>query len=102
MAVCGSVDDRHGIVLAKSEMAKKNGVKTGMAIWQAKQVCPKLEVVPPDYELYMYFSRKLRHIYEDYTNQVEPFGLDECWLDISQRGRDIWEESGLPRKFARG
>ena len=99
MAVCGSVDDRHGIVLAKSEMAKKNGVKTGMAIWQAKQVCPKLEVVPPDYELYMYFSRKLRHIYEDYTNQVEPFGLDECWLDISQRGRGIWEGEWIAQEI---
>ena len=99
MAVCGSVDDRHGIVLAKSEMAKKNGVKTGMAIWQAKQVCPKLEVVPPDYELYMYFGRKLRHIYEDYTNQVEPFGPDECWLDISQRGRDIWEGERIAQEI---
>lgn len=89
MAVCGSVDERHGIVLAKSEPAKKAGVKTGMAIWQAKQVCPALQCVPPDYPLYMDFSQKLRRIYEDYTNRVEPFGLDECWLDLSQPGRDI-------------
>lgn len=89
VAVCGSVDDRHGIVLAKSDAAKKCGVKTGMAIWQAKQLCPQLVCVAPDYELYMHFSLKLRNLYLDYTNQVEPFGLDECWLDISAPGRSI-------------
>lgn len=89
IAVCGSVDDRHGIVLAKSEAAKRNGVETGMAIWQAKQTCPQLECIPPDYELYMYFSQKLKALYASYTNQVEPFGLDECWLDISAPGRSI-------------
>ena len=99
MAVCGSVDDRHGIVLAKSEAAKKNGVKTGMAIWQARQVCPKLEVVPPDYDLYMHFSRKLRHIYEEYTNQVEPFGLDECWLDISHPNRSIHDGEQIAQQI---
>lgn len=88
MAVCGSVDDRHGIVLAKSEAAKKVGVKTGMAIWQAKQTCPGLLCVPPDYDLYMAFSRKLRRVYEGYTDRVEAFGLDECWLDISAPGKD--------------
>lgn len=91
MAVCGSADDRHGIVLAKSEAAKKCGVKTGMAIWQARQVCPRLQCVPPDYDLYMHFSRKLRRIYQSYTDRVEPFGLDECWLDISQPGMRIGE-----------
>ena len=89
MSVCGSADDRHGIVLASSREAKKYGVKTGMAIWQAKQVCPELSVVPPDYELYVHFSRKLRRIYEDYTNRVEPFGLDECWLGLCESGGDI-------------
>lgn len=88
MAVCGSVDDRHGIVLAKSEAAKKTGVKTGMAIWQAKKNCPGLVCVPPDYDLYMAFSQKLRRIYEGYTDRVEAFGLDECWLDISAPGKD--------------
>lgn len=89
IAVCGSADDRHGIVLAKSEAAKICGVKTGMAIWQAKQACPQLECVTPDYDLYMHFSRKLRSIYEQYTHQVEPFGLDECWLDITLPGMNI-------------
>ena len=90
-AVCGSADDRHGIVLAKSEAAKKCGVKTGMAIWQAKQACPQLECVQPDYDLYIYFSRKLRALYESYTDRVEPFGLDECWLDVSSPGRGMGE-----------
>lgn len=89
MAVCGRVEERHGIVLAKSEAAKRWGVKTGMAIWQARQRCPRLVCVPPDYTLYLHFSRKLRRIYEQYTGYVEPFGLDECWLDISQPGMDM-------------
>ena len=83
VAVCGSVEDRHGIVLAKSELAKKAGVKTGMAIWQAKQVCPNLIVRPPRYEKYMLFSKLVRKIYARYTDQIEPFGLDENWLDVS-------------------
>lgn len=86
MAVCGSAEERHGIVLAKSEAAKARGVQTGMAIWQAKKACPGLICVPPDYELYLHFSAKLRRIYESYTPLVEPFGLDECWLDITQPG----------------
>ena len=83
VAVCGSVEDRHGIVLAKSEIAKRAGVKTGMAIWQAKQLCPQLVVRPPRYEKYMLFSQLVRKIYARYTDQVEPFGLDENWLDVS-------------------
>ncbi len=95
MAVCGSVDDRHGIVLTKSEAAKKLGVKTGMAIWQAKQLCPTLECVQPDYELYMAFSEKLRRLYGTYTDKVEPFGLDECWLDVSQPGLSMANGAAL-------
>ena len=91
VAVCGSVEERHGIVLAKSEAAKERGVKTGMAIWQAKQACPRLVCVPPDYDLYLHFSGKLRRIYERYTGYVEPFGLDECWLDVSQPSMDMRE-----------
>lgn len=88
MAVCGSPDDRHGIVLAKSEPAKRLGVKTGMAIWQAKALCPSLQCVPPDFDLYLHFSQKLRRIYQAYTDKVEPFGLDECWMDVSAAGMD--------------
>ena len=83
IAVCGSQEERHGIVLTASYPAKHRGVKTGMAIWQARQQCPELIVVPPDMNEYMRISKYAREIYEDYTDQVEPFGLDEAWLDIT-------------------
>ena len=83
VAVCGSVEERHGIVLAKSPEAKAFGVSTGEAVWQAKQKCPSLVVVPPHFEAYQYYSARAREIYEQYTDQVEPFGLDECWLDVT-------------------
>ena len=83
VAVCGSQEERHGIVLTASYPAKRRGVKTGMAIWQARQHCPELIVLPPDMSEYMRISRLARDIYERYTDQVEPFGLDEAWLDIT-------------------
>lgn len=83
LVVGGSVEDRHGIVLAKSMEAKAMGIQTGEALWQAKNKCPNLIVVEPHYEVYLDFSRRARAIYYDYTNQVEPFGLDECWLDVT-------------------
>ena len=83
IAVCGSIEDRHGIVLAKSEPAKQAGVKTGMVIWQAKQLCPDLITVKPNYEYYSKFSSLVRDIYCRFTDLVEPFGLDECWLDVT-------------------
>lgn len=83
VAVCGSVEERHGIVLAKNEGAKKLGVKTGEAIWEAKLKCPDLVVVSPHYDRYVEFSKRVKKIYEEYTDMVEPFGIDECWLDIT-------------------
>lgn len=83
LAVCGSQEERHGIVLTANYIAKPRGVKTGMAIWQAKQCCPDLVVLPPDMSEYIRFSKMAREIYEDYTDQIEPFGLDESWLDIT-------------------
>ena len=83
VAVCGNQEERHGIVLTASYPAKRRGVKTGMAIWQARQACPELVVVPPDYPEYMRISGMLREIFGSYTNLVEPFGLDEAWLDVS-------------------
>lgn len=83
IAVCGSSEMRHGIVLAKSDCAKKAGVKTGMVIWEAKRRCPELLIVPPHFSEYSRFSRLTRSIYQAYTDQVEPFGLDECWLDVT-------------------
>ena len=83
VAVCGSEYDRHGIVLAKSYEAKKFGVKTAETIWQAKKKCPNLIIVPPQYEEYKKYSKLIQNIYYSYTDQVEPFGLDECWLDVT-------------------
>lgn len=84
VAVCGSVEERHGIVLAKNYPAKAYGVQTGEAVWQAQQKCPGLVIVPPHYDEYIKYSKLAREVYSRYTNQVEPYGMDECWLDISE------------------
>lgn len=81
--VCGDVEARHGIVLAKNQIAKKAGVRTGDAIWEAKQKCPDLVQVSAEFHKYLRFSRLAKAIYEDYTDQIEAFGIDECWLDVT-------------------
>ena len=83
VAVGGDVEARHGIILAKNEHAKKFGIKTGEALWQAKEKCPKLIIIQPRYDLYLRFSRLARQIYADYSDQIEPFGLDEAWVDVT-------------------
>ena len=83
IAVCGSVEERHGIVLAENYKAKAFDVKTGDAVWQVKQKCKDLVIVPPHYEEYIKYSKLARSVYERYTDQVEPYGMDECWLDIT-------------------
>ena len=83
VSVCGSVENRHGIVLASTPEAKKFGIKTGEAVWQARQKCRDLVVVEPHYERYQRFSQAAHEIYADYSPCVEPFGLDECWLDVT-------------------
>ncbi len=83
VAVCGSTEDRHGIVLAKSELAKKAGIKTGMVSWEAKRLCPELILIHPTFGQYLKYSKLTREIYERFTNRVEPFGMDECWLDLT-------------------
>ena len=83
VAVAGDPLNRHGIILAKNMLAKKLGVTTGEAIWEAKLKAPGLVLVPPDYKKYLRFSRMAREIYYDYTDQVEAFGLDENWCDIT-------------------
>ncbi len=109
VAVCGDPEKRHGIVLAKSQTAKLMGVKTGEPLWQARQKCPNIIFVPPHYDIYMEYSKKAKEIYNRYTNRVEGFGLDECWLDLSDRNftisrgkeaadeirRTIWQELGV-------
>ncbi len=83
VAVCGNKEDRHGIVLAKNNLAKQYGVQTGQVIWQAKKLCPALVVLEPHFEEYMYYSQKLRTLYACYSDRVEPFGLDEAWLELT-------------------
>ena len=83
MAVCGSQEDRHGIVLAKNEEAKRYGIQTAETVWSAKKKCPDLVIAPPHHELYLEFSRRINRIYDRYTDLVEPFSVDESWLDVT-------------------
>ena len=83
MAVAGDPENRHGIILAKNVLAKNKGVKTGEAIFEAKNKCPNLVICKPDYESYTYFSKKVKNLYYEYSDKVESFGLDECWIDIT-------------------
>jgi len=85
VAVGGSTKSRHGIILAKNMPAKTKGVKTGEALWQAKQKCPGLIVLPPHMEQYVHFSTLARDIYLRYATRLESFGIDECWLDITAK-----------------
>lgn len=84
IAVCGNEEERRGIVLAKSEEAKRAGVKTGDTVWQAKRKCPDIVIVRPRFPVYMEYSRKVRAIYARYTDLIENYGIDECWLDVSK------------------
>ena len=92
MAVGGYQDQRHGIILAKNPLAGACGIKTAETIWQAKQKCPDLVVVPGHYDQYTYYSRKAFEMFCQYTDRVESFGLDECWLDVT----DICGSASLP------
>lgn len=83
VAVAGDVDNRHGIILAKNEIAKKYNIKTGEAIWQAKGKCPELVIVPPHFQQYQRFSKMAKKIYSQYSDRVENFGLDEAWIDVT-------------------
>lgn len=83
VVICGDPEKRHGIVLAKSNIAKKAGIKTGDTVFEAKRKVENLVILPPDYKQYMCFSNKIYNIYKEYTPLVESFGLDECWLDLT-------------------
>lgn len=87
VAVCGDEEKRHGIILAKNQRAKKAGVRTAEPIWQARQKCPGLVCVKARHDIYVKFSQKARQIFLRYSGRMEPFGLDEAWLDVS--GRDV-------------
>ena len=108
IAVVGDPERRHGIILTKSYEAARCGVSTGQAIWQARQLCPELILLPADFPKYQAFAREVRRIYLDYSSMIEPFGIDESWLDVTESmrlgsGRQIadelrtriWEELGL-------
>ena len=83
VAVCGDSENRHGIVLAKNEIAKQFGIKTAEPIFQAQRKCRDLVILPPIYNVYEEYSLKAREIYSRYTDMIEPFGIDECWLDVT-------------------
>ncbi len=83
VAVCGDKENRHGIILAKNELAKKMGVKTAEPIFKAKQKCPDLVLLPAIYDKYTEYSKKVYEIYERFTDKIEPFSIDECWLDVT-------------------
>lgn len=83
LAVAGDPEKRHGIILAKNQKAKTYGVRTGEALWEAEKKCPGLICVPPHFEDYMRISEQVFEIYTRYTNLVEAFGADECWLDVT-------------------
>lgn len=109
LAVCGSEEERRGIVLAKSEEAKRRGVKTGDTVWQAKRKCPDLAVVRPHFEKYTEYSRRVRAVYARYTDLIESYGIDECWLDLSASvkvlpgyGGEMFAEADGERHFSDG
>ena len=83
MAVAGDPENRSGIILAKNELAKGFDVKTAETIYQARRKCPQLVLVPPRYHRYMEVSHRVKKLFQDYTDQVESFGADEAWLDVT-------------------
>ena len=83
VAVCGDPESRHGIILAKNEPAKLFGVKTAETIWQARKKCPELVLLPAHHDRYRELSRQINRVYQDYTDLVESFGIDESWLDVT-------------------
>ncbi|MGN1061309.1 MAG: DNA polymerase IV [Candidatus Coproplasma sp.] len=109
IAVCGNEEERRGIVLAKSEEAKRFKIKTGDTVWQAKKKCPDLVVVRPHFDKYMEYSRNVRAIYARYTDLIENYGIDECWLDVTkftkvfpEYGGEKYVEEGGERYFTDG
>ena len=86
MAVCGSIENRHGIILAKNELAKKHGIETAETVFSAKKKCPALVLAEPHYDAYVEYSKKANEIYGRYTDMIEAFGIDESWLDVTASG----------------
>ena len=99
VAVAGDEAERHGIVLAKNFVAKKYGIKTGHTLCEARALCPDIIFVSPHYELYEDFSRRAREIYKSYSDLVEPFGIDECWIDISLLTQSFKEAEAIANEI---
>ena len=99
VAVAGNPAKRTGIILTKNHIAKKYGVETGEAIWQAKLKCPNLICLAPNYQLYNEYSKQLREIYQKYTDRVESFGIDECWLDVTDTLKFFGDKVALSDKI---
>ena len=105
LAVGGDPEARHGIVLTANYIAKRKGVKTGMALWQARQVCPDVIFVPPRMELYLRFSRMLLDIYSEYTDKIQSYGCDEAWIQIDESRKikgDAWQIAEEIRERVKG
>ncbi len=101
MAVCGSEEDRHGIVLAKNELAKKYGIATAETVYSARKKCPNLVIAKPHYDAYSEYSRRVNAIYADYTDKIEPFGIDESWLDITASIRFFGSKETIAEEIRR-
>ncbi len=101
VAVCGDTDMRHGIILAKNEIAKKYNIKTGEAIWQAMEKCPELVTVKPHFDRYIRFSKEATRIYSDYSDRIEPFGIDESWIDLTGCVKSFEEAKAVADKIRR-
>lgn len=99
MAVGGSEEKRHGIILAKNDLAKRYNIKTGESLRDAKRKCPSLTIIHPDYDAYLYYTEKIKDIYRKYTDRVESFGLDEAWIDLSHSQMLFGDGVELARKI---
>ncbi len=101
LAVGGDPEARHGIILTANYPAKNRGVKTGMALWQARQACPDLIIVSPRMDLYLRFSKLAREIYQSYTDLIEPFGIDEAWLDVTDSVTNLYSPLQIAEDISR-
>ena len=101
VAVCGSVEHRHGIILAKSAQAKNAGVKTGMVRWQALQRCPNLITVSPNMDLYIQVTDRVREIYSDYSDLRDDFSIDESWIELTGTCR-AGREAAIANEIRKG
>lgn len=99
LAVGGDPEARHGIVLTADYIAKRYGVKTGMTLWQAKQLCPEITFVHPRMDLYLRFSRMAHEIYSEYTDRQEPYGIDESWLDVTESVRIMGDGDKIAKEI---